>query len=94
MKELNKENKIEEIDAKTMYRMIQELLRRDMYYEAKCLVNLFIEKRNSQKELTILKEIKILLLEYKVDEVNQIVNNVIKSQKKFPENLVYFRTIY
>ena len=42
---------IEKIETKTMYRMIEELLKRDMYYEAKCLVDLFIEKRSCEREL-------------------------------------------
>lgn len=64
---------IEKIETKTMYRMIEELLKRDMYYEAKCLVDLFIEKRSCERELKTLYKIKELLFEYKLDEVKETI---------------------
>jgi len=67
--------KVEKIDTITMYRMIYELLRIDFYYEAKCLVDIFIEKRIDRKELELLNEVKGLLFEYKIEEVKQIIKN-------------------
>ena len=69
--------KVEKIDTKTMYKMVQSLLNNDWYYEVKCLVNVFIEKRADKSELEILNEIKDLLYEYKLEEVKKILEKQI-----------------
>lgn len=67
---------VEKIDTKTMYEMIYELLKRDMYYETKCLVNVFIETRENEEEIRILNEFKELLFKYKLDEVKNIIKKL------------------
>jgi len=76
MQELINTTELKKIDRKTMYKMIYELLERDMYYETKCLVNVFIEERTNEKEIRILNKLKELLFEYKSNEVKDIIKKL------------------
>jgi len=70
------EEKVAEIDSLTMYRMIYELLKINFYYEAKCLVNVFIENRTDVEELELLNKIRDLIFEYKLEETKNMLEKI------------------
>ena len=77
MQDLEETTDIEKIDTQTMYKMIQSLLNYNLYYEVKCLVNLFIEKRTNKDELVELKKIRDIMFTDS-DEAKEILEQNIQ----------------
>ena len=77
----NNDEKIEDIDAIKMYKMVKELLKYD-YYSTKCFVDVLLQKRENEQEKKNLENIQELLFYQKVNEVKKILNKLIDDAEK------------
>jgi len=82
MRNLDEPIDLLKIDKIIMFKMIHCLLKYTDAFDARCLVNAFLEKRTDKEELDILKEIQRLLYEYKREEVKKLLEDKIYPKKE------------